>query len=287
MKISKIPDSMFIIMKNLILNNHVFILSFIFLYIFIVIGDALAQNSMMDSTRLGIEMGNQMQRNRIEQENLDMQKLYLIMELQKHKLEMDRKRLELEIRKQELESLKGSNKVPINEDSQITRWHGVILANTEAIRLNPNDINAYINRGIAYGSLGNHQKALADFSTAIHLDQKNANAYTGRSYAYLNIGNYNQAIADSNRAIELDPNNSMHYNVRGYAYFRLEIYQQAIVDYNKVIELDPQNAMVYASRGDTYNKLGNIEEAIQDYKIGASLGHEGCQRVLRSNGITW
>jgi len=42
---------------------------------------------------------------------------------------------------------------------------------TEAIRLNPSDADAYYNRGLAYKSQGKRRKAKADFARADHLNK--------------------------------------------------------------------------------------------------------------------
>jgi Flp pilus assembly protein TadD len=43
---------------------------------------------------------------------------------------------------------------------------------TEAIRLNPNDADAYNDRGVAYGEIGDKAKAAADFAKADGLGYK-------------------------------------------------------------------------------------------------------------------
>src|SRR5450755_2574949 len=49
-----------------------------------------------------------------------------------------------------------------------------------AIRVNPNNANAYLYRGIAYRSRGEYEQALSDFDRAIELDPNNAEAYNNR-----------------------------------------------------------------------------------------------------------
>ena len=49
----------------------------------------------------------------------------------------------------------------------------------EAIRLNPQDEQAWCNRGMSYGNLGNHRKALKNFEEAIRLANSVAFGLTG------------------------------------------------------------------------------------------------------------
>ena len=50
----------------------------------------------------------------------------------------------------------------------------------EAIRLNPEDINAYNNRGNAKFLLGQYKEAIADYDMALRINPKDANAYNNR-----------------------------------------------------------------------------------------------------------
>lgn len=62
---------------------------------------------------------------------------------------------------------------------------------TEAIRIEPEDANAYLYRGRAYqvrNGAGDLDNAISDFTTAIELDPKNHEAYYSRSIAYRDRG---------------------------------------------------------------------------------------------------
>ena len=47
----------------------------------------------------------------------------------------------------------------------------------QAIRLDPKYPKAYYNRGIAYDSKGEHDRAIADYGEAIRLEPKDPKAY--------------------------------------------------------------------------------------------------------------
>jgi tetratricopeptide (TPR) repeat protein len=77
---------------------------------------------------------------------------------------------------------------------------------TQAIRINPNNVDAYNNRGIAYGRKGDYDRAIADFNQAIRLNSNYTEAYVSRGVAYHDKGDYDRAIADFNQAIRINPN---------------------------------------------------------------------------------
>ena len=97
-------------------------------------------------------------------------------------------------------------------------YNSAISAYTEAIELNPQNIDAYIYRGGAFGYLKNYQSAVADYSQAIQLDNRNFNAHYGLGAAYLYQGKYNSAIVELNTAINLNSQNAAAYYARGYCY---------------------------------------------------------------------
>ena len=75
-------------------------------------------------------------------------------------------------------------------------YKGAIADYDTAIRLNPDDTDAYNNRGIAKDNLGQHFAAIADFDTAIRLNPDYAEAYYNRGNAKGKLGQHLAAIAD-------------------------------------------------------------------------------------------
>ena len=67
---------------------------------------------------------------------------------------------------------------------------------TRAIRLEPNDADAYYGRGTALGEKGEHDNAIADFTQAIRLKPENGDAYYRRGVAFESKREHDKAIAD-------------------------------------------------------------------------------------------
>src|SRR5690242_3218532 len=87
----------------------------------------------------------------------------------------------------------------------------------EAIRLNPKDADAYVNRGSSHAAMRDYDRAIADFDAAIRLNPALAMAYNNRGVARRNKGDLAAAIADYGEAIRLAPNLAMAYRNRGRA----------------------------------------------------------------------
>ena len=73
----------------------------------------------------------------------------------------------------------------------------------EAIRLNPQLAEAYVNRGGTYDNLGQPQRAIQDYDEAIRIDPEFAGAYANRAFAYTGLGKDTEAQQDVERAIAL------------------------------------------------------------------------------------
>jgi tetratricopeptide (TPR) repeat protein len=100
---------------------------------------------------------------------------------------------------------------------------------------------AYVNRGLAYGK-DELDRAIADFTQAIRLDPKYLEAYLYRAVAYHNKGEKDRAITDYSQIIKLDPKFAAAYGFRGTAYQNRGDNDRAIADFTQAIRLDPKYA---------------------------------------------
>ena len=150
-------------------------------------------------------------------------------------------------------------------------FEGAIADYAEAIRINPNDAEAFNSRAFAYFSLKQYSKAVSDNTEAIRIEPDNSMTFAIRGATYLRLEEYSKAIADCNEAIRLIPINSFAYGVRGNAYYSLGQYSKAISDYTESIRILPGSFAVYESRANAYDKLGKSSEAAQDRKKAKEL----------------
>jgi tetratricopeptide (TPR) repeat protein len=142
----------------------------------------------------------------------------------------------------------------------------------EAIRLDRNNVAAYLNRGSAYNSKRDHDGAIRDYAEAIRLQPGNVTALNGRGFAYKQKGDLDRAIHDLDEAIRLNPNFAARpYSNRGDAWRLKGDAGRAIADLDEAIRRDPQSVPAHASRGLAYEQLGDKNRAIQDFKSVLSL----------------
>ncbi len=137
---------------------------------------------------------------------------------------------------------------------------------TKAIELAPQAFASYGQRGLAYYSKKEYDRAIADYSKAIEIEPLYADAYGARGMAYFGKNKYDLAIADFNKVIEIVPKSAPKvYQNRGQAYAGKKDYDRAISDYDKAIELNPPQVGFYYDRGMAYAGKKNFDKAIIDY----------------------
>jgi tetratricopeptide (TPR) repeat protein len=146
-------------------------------------------------------------------------------------------------------------------------WQYQIDNYTKCLRIDPDFVSAYVNRGVAHCELSNYSQGISDFNSSIKTDPTYANAYFCKGLTYFNLGNYEDAIADLTRGIKIDPTYPHPYSTRGLAYAHLKDLSSAMTDFNSAVRINPDEAEYYENRGYTYLNLGNHEDAIADFTI--------------------
>lgn len=133
--------------------------------------------------------------------------------------------------------------------------------------------------------------AIADASEAIKADPNNAKAWLERGISRNNKKDYAGALEDMDRAVQLAPEYADCIRIRGEVKARMKDYNGAIADYNAAIKLQPKFSRAYGNRAEAYHALGQDDLALADYDT--SIGLDGKSypwfiqardRILRAQG---
>ncbi len=152
------------------------------------------------------------------------------------------------------------------------RFEEAIQDYDEAIRLDPQRIEAYNNRGRAYLNLDQAQKAIEDFDQVLRLDPQLAEAYYNRGLAHDRLGQNEKAKADFDQAIALDP--ELERSIVGKLFHKGENLKKAIEILDEVIRLNPGFADDHLTRGNMYLFLGKPQPALEDFDEAIGLNAE-------------
>jgi len=141
----------------------------------------------------------------------------------------------------------------------------------------------YVRRGMDFVNQREFDKAIQEFTRVIQLEPNNVQAYAWRGIAYRDKDNpdLDRAIADLTQALRLSPSKSieeslaMAYNKRALVYFNNENFDKAIADYTEAIRLDPENRVTneikYNNRGLAYYYKGDLARAIADLEMAVRI----------------
>ncbi|HEY9786065.1 MAG TPA: hypothetical protein V6D17_11725 [Candidatus Obscuribacterales bacterium] len=138
---------------------------------------------------------------------------------------------------------------------------------TIAIKKNPKDALAFVNRGIAEIQLDRLQSGIDDINKGLALNPKLATVwlYDSRQRAHLNLGHFDLALRDATLAIALDPKRAWRYKERAQLYRALKKNDLARKDFDHAIALDPKQFWCYMERARFHESLNEYSKAIADY----------------------
>ena len=148
--------------------------------------------------------------------------------------------------------------------------------------IEPDNVEALVSRGDAFGQLGDLGRAMADLNRAVALAPDKPTVLVARGQIESRRGNLAGAARDYEAALKIDPRyttalinlaavramqgapgaavelldqaitidrrNPLAFYNRGYAEFALKQYDKAIADYGSAIEIDPGMGLAYNNR---------------------------------------
>jgi tetratricopeptide (TPR) repeat protein len=134
---------------------------------------------------------------------------------------------------------------------------------------------AYYGRANVYGALGEHEKAIVDYTAAIELWPKHSSPWLFRASSYAALGEDDKAIEDYTRVIALGTeegrpvaplNLAAAYIERAELYKKGRRYEEALADYGEAIRRGgPNLSIAYGNRGIVHRLMGEPALAMADY----------------------
>jgi tetratricopeptide (TPR) repeat protein len=180
------------------------------------------------------------------------------------------------------------------------RYKQAIEDYTNALRMEPDNVETLIRRGQAWYSLEKNDNAVKDFKSAIKRDKGNDQALYQLALTRMDLGEHKLALRDIRRAIESSPRNVRYYGLfadilqklgqhdgviealdraslldstdpvtyqkRGNVHFQRRNFVNAISDFTRSLELSPGQPEVALSRGQAFLKAEQPQQAIDDFE---------------------
>ena len=147
----------------------------------------------------------------------------------------------------------------------------------EALKINPNNVQAHLKLGfLFYNVKGKHKEGMDHLTTAIKLDPDNALVHHDLGMALLHQKQFDQAINHLSEALRRMPQGldtqyqavNMHHNL-GMALFYTRKFRESAAHLDQAVRLDPDNAkfhydlaLVLAAEGKSDNALSHYAKAV-------------------------
>ncbi len=134
---------------------------------------------------------------------------------------------------------------------------------TEAIKREPNQPYAYVERANAYYELYEYERGLADANKAIELGDKSQRAYSARLKHYLGLGDYAKARIDVQSLLNLDKNDWQAIEYLSAIELCTGDTAGAMKLADQLIERYPDAALGYVDKASCLFSLGDFKKASQ------------------------
>jgi tetratricopeptide (TPR) repeat protein len=134
----------------------------------------------------------------------------------------------------------------------------------------------------AYNS-GGYAKAIDLYTQVLMRDPENLNAYLQRGFCHNLRRDYAAAVEDFTAVIGRKPDHLWAYTSRGSAYNKLGKYDLAIRDFDTAIGFDTRNEEAYNNRGWARKSSGDPTGACKDWKTSKKLGNAEARIILENN----
>lgn len=163
----------------------------------------------------------------------------------------------------------------INEEPNIDRGNEYEISIYEEDYHGPlPDARSYFRRGNDKFDSREYSEAIEDYNESLRLDPNNEQALLNRGVAQCSQGNYKKGMRDYNILLSRNSQNATAFANRGWAHSQLENYKDALIDYNKALELEPDYVPVLNHRAMLYQINGEIEKSeIDKQKARLLEGH--------------
>lgn len=142
---------------------------------------------------------------------------------------------------------------------------------TEAIRLAPTLVEAWVARAKAYLDAGRYDAALRDASEAIDLNPARWTPWAIRAETNMKLRRHRAAASDATDAIRLRPGHAGLHTMRAEVYRRMNLLDDAIEEASTALLIDRRSRDALATRAAALAARGRYELALGDLNSAISL----------------
>lgn len=170
------------------------------------------------------------------------------------------------------------------------RKEEAITSYDKALKIKPDDHEAWYNRGNVLDDLGRKEEAIAGYDKALAIKPDKHEAWNNRGLALSALERKEEAIASYDKALEIKPDKHAAWNNRGNALSALgrkkealTKFCEAIASYDQGLEFAPNDPGVFYNKACCYALLGNVELALEHLHFALNLDSERYQELAKTD----
>lgn len=139
------------------------------------------------------------------------------------------------------------------------------------VKKNPQNFEAQYKLANAYHEAGHTHSALAAYNEAVKIDPKQSKAWVNRGVVLKDLGRGEDAEESFRKALEVNPNDALANVNLGDELLTQKKYQEAVDAYRKAIRIDPKVANAYYSLAIAFAESGLYRDAARSWRKCAEL----------------
>jgi Flp pilus assembly protein TadD len=125
---------------------------------------------------------------------------------------------------------------------------------------------AHYSRGNAFIDKGRTSEAIEEYRQALRIDPDYVEAHNNLGNALLLTGQTSQAIDHYKQALRIDHNNAQAHSNLGNALVQMQRAAEAIEHFQKALHMTPNSASAHNNLGAALAEVGRTDEAISEFK---------------------
>ena len=154
---------------------------------------------------------------------------------------------------------------------QVNDIRGTMADLDYAIAIDPNSVTAHYNRALLRSEVGDYNKAVEDYDFVLDRDPDNYPAFYNRTMMLINIGQYQQGISGLNAMLKKDNDDFVALYQRAMLYIETRQYQSALKDLNSILAKYPKFESGYMLRAQIKQRMGDKRGYEKDLETAISV----------------
>ncbi len=132
-----------------------------------------------------------------------------------------------------------------------------------ALEIDPSYREAWYNRGYTHHAMGQLSAAVADYWHALRIDSRDEIAWNNMGNALYNLKHYMESIPYFMKSVSVNPNYEIAWNNIGNALDRMHMHKYSIPFHEKALSINPKFDYAWHAKGHALCELGKYEEALE------------------------